>query len=304
MRALITGATGLIGARLVRALGGARVLVRSPDAARRRLGPGVEALPWDTGREVPAGALDGVDAVFHLAGEPVAEGRWTDRRKARILESRVEGTRAVVAAIRAADRRPTVLVNASAVGVYGSRGDELLDESSAAGDGFLADVCRLWEREAMAAADLGVRVVTARISVVLATDGGALGKMLPIFRAGLGGPIGSGAQWMPWAHVDDVVGLLLHAAATPAITGPLDVCAPDPVRQRDFARALARAVHRPGFLPTPALALRVAFGEMSSVLLGSQRAIPRIARETGYRFQHPDLDEALADLVDRPPASH
>ena len=303
MRALITGATGLIGARLVRALGGARVLARSPEAAERRLGAGVEALPWDTGRGVPPGALDGVDAVFHLAGESVADGRWTAARKARILESRVEGTRAIVEAIRRADQRPPVLVSASAVGIYGSRGDDELDESSAPGDGFLAEVCRQWEREAMAAAELGVRVVTPRIGVVLAANGGALGKMLPLFRAGLGGPIGSGKQWLAWAHVDDLVGLLVHAASTPSLAGPMNACAPEPVRQRDFAHSLARAVHRPGVLPTPALALKVAFGEMSEVLLGSQRVIPRVARESGFAYAHPDLDAALVDLVAEPRAS-
>jgi hypothetical protein len=299
MKALVTGATGLIGAELVRALGGARVLSRSPAAAERALGPGTEALPWDTGRELPAGALDGVDVVVHLAGESVADGRWSAERKARILESRALGTRAVVAAIRRAERRPRVLVSASAVGYYGSRGDELLDEGSAPGDGFLADVCRLWEREAMAAAELGVRVVTPRLGVVLAPRGGALGKMLPAFRAGVGGPLGSGAQWMAWVHLDDAVGLLARAVEDEALSGPVNVCAPEPARQRDFARALGRALHRPAVIPTPAIALKLAFGEMSEVLLGSQRAVPRAALAAGHVFRHADLDAALADLVGR-----
>lgn len=297
MRALVTGATGTVGNKLVRALGEARVLARSPDAARKKLGP-VEVLPWDTGAPVPPGALDGIDAVFHLAGEPIAEGRWTDARKSRIRESRVAGTRAIVDAIRRADRRPLVLVSASAVGVYGSRGDEHLDEGSAPGEGFLADVCRAWEREALAATELGVRVVVARLGVVLDPRGGALAKMLPLFRAGLGGPLGSGRQWMSWVHVDDVVGLLLHVATRPEVSGPVNVCAPEPVRQRDFAHALAHSLHRPGIVPTPALALRVAFGEMAEVLLDSQHVAPAVARSTGYRFRFERLGDALGAVVD------
>lgn len=237
---------------------------------------------------MPPAALEGVDAVFHLAGEPVADGRWTASRKARILESRVEGTRAIVRGDpprAAAPRRARQRVGRRLVRVARRRRPRRVLPP---GEGFLADVCRLWEREALAAEELGVRVVArGTIGVVLARDGGAIAKMLPVFRAGLGGPLGNGRQWMPWAHVGDVVGLLVHAATTPSLRGPVNLCAPEPARQRDFARALARAVHRPGVVPTPAFALKLAFGEMAEVLLGSQRVVPRVAREAGYTSATP-----------------
>jgi uncharacterized protein (TIGR01777 family) len=299
MRALITGATGTIGQRLVTELGGdALVLSRDPDRAARDLGTRATSRTrvkaW-SGRE-PVD-LEGVEAVFHLAGEPVAEGRWSDEKKRRIRDSRVDGTRAIVQSIAQAERKPRVLVCASAVGYYGSRGDELLTEASAPGEGFLPDVCRAWEDEARGAEAHGVRVVSVRIGVVLAREGGALPRMLPVFRAGLAGKLGSGTQWMPWIHVEDVIGLFLHAATNATVEGPMNAAAPELVTNRTFTKALARALHRPAIFAAPRALLGLALGETASVVLASQRVVPERALETGYRFRYPSLARALDDLV-------
>ena len=225
----------------------------------------------------------------------------TRARKLEIRKSRVDGTRRVVEALRdARGSRPRTLVSASAVAVYGSRGDERLTEESPKGEGFLADICHEWENEALAAKALGVRVVCVRIGLVLAREGGALATMRPAFVAGLGGVIGTGRQWMPWIHVADVVGLLLHAARTPEVTDALNVTAPAPTTNRAFTNALAHAVHRPAFFRVPELALRVLVGDLTDVMTASQRVLPKKAGDTGYRFQFEALEDALADL-ERPP---
>lgn len=298
MRALVTGATGLLGRALVARLPSPRVLSRDPASAERQLGQ-VRALPWDPAREpAPAAALEGVEAVFHLAAESLAEGRWSAERKRRIRDSRVLGTRNLVAGLAAMPgARPRVLVSASAVGYYGDRGDEELDEHAPAGEGFLAEVCAAWEREAQAATALGVRVVCVRSGVVLAPGGGALARMLPAFRLGAGGPLGGGTQWMPWIHRDDAVGLFLHASREEAIEGPLNAVSPQPVTNAAFTRALGAALHRPAVVPIPRAALRIVFGEMSSVLFESQRVAPRVAERTGYRFVHPELAGALRSAL-------
>jgi uncharacterized protein (TIGR01777 family) len=295
MNVLLTGATGTIGRRLVARLPGARVLSRSPERATAALG-GVRALPWDGRSVVAPGTLEGVDAVVHLAGEPVAEGRWTPAKKQSIRESRVLGTRALVESLRASGTRPRVLVCASAVGFYGDRGDEVLDEGSPAGKGFLSDVCAAWEAEASAASALGLRVLSLRIGLVLDREGGALARMLTPFRFGLGGPMGDGRQWLPWIHVEDVVGLVLHALEHD-VSGAMNAVGPEPVRQVDFARALGRLLGVPAFLKAPRFALRAAFGEMADVLLASQRALPAKAMASGYTFRHPALAGALEDLL-------
>jgi hypothetical protein len=299
MRTFVTGGTGLIGRALLRRLSEpAVVLSRAERPAARPVGAG-ELLRWDplTGPPPPQ-ALRGAEVVFNLMGEPAAEGRWTADRKRRIRDSRVVGTRNLVAGLAALDRRPRVLVSASAVGYYGDRGDEILDESSSRGEGFLADVCVDWEREAMAAEGLGVRVVCVRIGLVMTPEGGALGKMLPAFRLGAGGRLGSGRQWMPWIHLDDVVGLLLHAAANESMRGALNGTAPAPATNAEFTAALGRALHRPALLPVPAFALQAAFGEMSGMLMASQRALPKRALASGYAFAHPGLDGALRALLE------
>ena len=294
MKTLLTGATGLIGREVVGRLESAVVLSRDPEQARRRL-PGLEVHTWaPEAGPPPAGAFHGVEVVFNLTGEPVAEGRWTDERKQRIRDSRVLGTRNLVAGLAGLKSRPQVLVSASAVGYYGDRGNEALDETSAPGDGFLADVCVEWEREALAAERLGIRVVCVRTGIVLVRGGGALAKMLAPFGMGAGGKLGSGRQWMPWIHLDDEIGILLHAMKDARIHGAINAVGPRPVTNSEFTRALAHAMHRPAFLAVPKTALRLAFGEMSEIMTASQRVLPTEAERTGYTFKHPELAGALA----------
>jgi uncharacterized protein (TIGR01777 family) len=239
-----------------------------------------------------------LDAVVHLLGEPVV-GRWTRAKREAILSSRVDGTRRLIEAIEALSpaRRPRVLVSASAIGFYGDRGDEALAEGSSAGSDFLADVCVQWEREAARAESLGVRTVMLRIGIVLSRRGGALEAMLPAFRMGLGGTMGSGSQWWPWIHIEDLVGLARFAVDHEDIRGPLNATAPEPVQQREFAATLARVLARPAFLPAPAFALRAALGAFSQELLASRRVLPERARKGGFSFRFPRLEDSLRDLL-------
>ncbi|MFM7291442.1 MAG: TIGR01777 family oxidoreductase [Planctomycetia bacterium] len=299
MKALVTGATGFVGPRLLRLLDAPVVLSRNPERARAALGPLAGPLyRWDPMQgPPPAEAFEGVDVVLHLAGESVAEGRWTAAQKARIRDSRVVGTRHLVAGIAQAAVKPRVFVSASAVGYYGDRGDEELTESTAPADDFLARVCVEWEREAVAAERHGVRVVTARTGIVLGAGGGALGKMLTPFKLGAGGPLGNGRQWMPWIHVADLARLYLHAAEHESIRGPMNAVAPHPVRNSEFTKALGRQLHRPAFMPAPYLGLRLLFGEFAKVLFASQRVIPRVALDTGFVFQYPEIAAALREIL-------
>ena len=298
----MTGATGPIGSRLVAILrrrgDDVTVLTRNPAKARDAL-EGVEAVGWDPmSGPAPAEALAGRDGVVHLAGETVAQ-RWNDDSRARIHASRETGTRNLVAGLRALadDQRPGVLVSSSAVGYYGKHGNEVVDESFGPGDDFLARVCVAWEREAQAAAELGVRVTSIRTGVVLSPDGGALEKMLPFFKLGVGGPVAGGEQWMPWIHIDDVVGLYVAALDRDAWTGAVNGSAPEPVTNKEFSRRLGKALHRPAFAPVPGFAVRLLYGEMAEIVTEGQRAVPKRPLELGYAFRHPDLDEALADAV-------
>lgn len=296
MRVFITGATGLVGRALADELlaAGHEVVALS-----RSLSPGlpsrVTAVTGDPAVRGPwLDELRRCDACVNLAGEPVAEGRWSAAKKARIRESRVRGTRTVAEAV--AEGGPRVLVNGSAVGFYGSRGDEELTEASAPGQGFLADVCREWE-EAAAPARARARVVLLRTGIVLAADGGALPSMALPFKLFAGGPIGDGAFWQPWIHLDDEVGLVTWALGDERVEGPLNAAAPAPERNRDLARAIGRALHRPALLPTPLLAIRLAVGEMAEVVTSSQRVLPRKAQDLGYRFLFPEIQPALDDLL-------
>jgi uncharacterized protein (TIGR01777 family) len=298
----MTGATGLIGSALVSALGarGAAITVlsRDPDHARERLRASaahapVEALRWDAAREpAPSRALAGADAVVNLAGEPVAQ-RWTASAKRAIRDSRVAGTRNLVAGIRACEPRPRTLVSASAVGYYGPHGEEPLDEDAPPGADFLAQVCVAWETEAAEAGALGARVACLRTGVVLARRGGALARMLTPFRLGLGGPVAGGRQYMSWIHIDDHVAVLLAALEDERFSGPINATAPEPVSNGEFTKALARVVRRPAVMPVPGLALRAMYGEMSQVITTGVRALPAKALVLGFDFRHPRLREAL-----------
>jgi uncharacterized protein (TIGR01777 family) len=298
MRITITGATGLIGRRLVRELQArgdeVTALSRDPDRATDALG--VEAAAWDPENErAPLAALAGRDAVVHLAGEDVGQ-RWTAATKAKILASREHGTRNLVHGMLDAEPRPGVLVCASAAGFYGARGDEPVDEWQPPANDWLAQVCVRWENQADAA-KVGMRVVKVRTGIVLDAGGGALAKMLPPFKAGVGGPIGGGKQYMPWIHRDDLVGIYLAAIDAPAFAGTINASAPNPVTNKEFTRTLGSALHRPAVAPVPAITLKVMYGEMAQIVLTGVRMVPARAGELGYEFIHPDLDEALRDTL-------
>ncbi|MDX1962176.1 MAG: TIGR01777 family oxidoreductase, partial [Pirellulales bacterium] len=287
------------GPRLLRLLEQPTVLTRNPVKARQSLGDlAGNCQGWDLLKEpAPVAALDGADVVFHLAGESVAGGRWTSARKQAIRDTRVTGTNNLVAGLAKCAQKPRVLVSASAVGYYGDRGDEILNEQSPPASDYLAEVCLAWEEAALQAEKLGIRVVTARIGIVLGKNGGALAQMLPPFRWGVGGPLGNGKMWMPWVHIDDLAGLLLHAAEHEGISGAMNAVAPNAVRNAEFTKALAAALHRPAFLPIPYFGLRVLFGEFAKILFASQHVVPQVANQTGYEFLYPTIESALAEVI-------
>lgn len=303
MRVVVVGGTGFIGASLVGEFvrTGAEVVVltrQREHTARRLLGrDDVAIVQWAPEGGVPLSALRGAEVVVNLAGSTIAQ-RWTAGTKRLILASRLAATDAIVAGLKElpAAERPQTLINSSAVGYYGPRGDEIVTEEAAAGTDFLADVCRRWEEAALGAEAAGVRVVLLRTGLVLG-DGGALRQMMLPFRFFVGGPLGSGLQWMPWIHIDDCVGIIRFAAENDALHGPVNVSAPQPVRNRDFARALGKAMGRPAFFPAPAFAMRLVLGEMAVMVLTGQRAVPRAALDAGYEFKHTDLDATLRDVV-------
>lgn len=314
MRVFVTGASGFIGKRLLRELlrRGDRVVALTRRRANLReassdtggSGDGrLTVVEGDPGRAGPwQQALAGCDAVVTLAGEPIVGERWTEEFKRRVRDSRVEGMRRLGEALAACPEaeRPKVLVGASAVGIYGSRGDEVLDEDASPGHDFVAELCADWEAQARTAATPhGVRVTLLRIGVVLGLGGGMMAKVLPAFRAFVGGPLGDGKQWLPWVHIDDVVGAILWALDTPASAsrGSLNLAAPQPVRMREFADTLGAVLHRPALLPVPRFAVKLLLGEGAKVALTSQRVLPKRLQELGYTFRHPELRAALTDLV-------
>lgn len=314
MRVVLTGGTGLIGMGLAESLlargDQVSVISRDADRARRQLGARVDVVAGDPVEPGPwQGALAGADAVVSLAGEPVGHRRWNAQFRQRIRDSRVDATRFVVEAIAAAEpaRRPRVLISASGIDYYPSAldlaahadigDDDDIDESTPPGDSFLARVCRDWEREAFEATALGVRVVTARIGLVLAPRGDALARLVLPFKLFAGGPIGSGRQWTSWIHIEDVIGALEHALDRDDVVGPMNVVAPGTVRNRDFARALGRALHRPSWFRAPGFAVRLVVGELAEYALSGRRVVPARLLNTGFSFRHPDIAGALADLL-------
>jgi uncharacterized protein len=305
MRVVVTGATGLIGRAVIAALldrgDEAVALSRDERRAREVLGQGVEAHAWPapTEQHPPESALAGADAVVHLLGEPVAQ-RWTAQSKAAIRNSRVAGTRNLVGALlaMAPEARPTVLVSQSATGFYGPRDDQPVTEEAPAGHDFLAEVVVAWEREALEAAT-ELRVVLTRTGVVLSGSGGALAKMLPFFRLGIGGPVAGGRQYVPWIHLDDVVGVMLFCLDSSQAGGPVNLTAPNPVTNADLSRTLGRVLKRPAVLPVPAMALKVLYGEMAQIVTTGQRVLPARLEQLGYPFRHPELEAALRDVLGR-----
>ncbi|HZN14892.1 MAG TPA: TIGR01777 family oxidoreductase [Acidimicrobiales bacterium] len=296
MRVAVTGSHGLIGTALVERLtadGHAVVrLVRNAPSAP-------DEVRWDPNAgEIDGPSLEGLDAAVHLAGEGVAEKRWSAAQKARILDSRVNGTTTLATALAALAAKPAVLVSGSAIGYYGERGDEVLTEESSRGTGFLSGVCEAWERATAPAEAAGIRVVHIRTGIVLTKRGGALKRQLPLFKLGVGGRLGSGRQWMSWISLDDEVGAIVHAITTPSLSGGVNLTAPNPVTNRDFTKAMGRAVHRPTVLPVPKLGLNLILGsELTGDLLASARIIPAKLTESGYRHVHPTIDDALGAVV-------
>jgi uncharacterized protein len=300
LRVTVTGATGLIGPQLIAALHGLgaeiTVLSRDPARAERTL-DGVSAVGWDLMEEAaPAAALAGRDAVVHLAGEPVAQ-RWSTSAKRAIRASRVLGTRNLIEGISQAEQPPAVLVSSSAIGYYGAHGEEPLDEDAPPGDDFLAEVCVEWETESARAAELGLRVVQVRTGVVLDSGGGALSKMLPPFRMGIGGPVAGGRQYISWIHTGDLVGMMLAALQDERWSGPVNATAPEPLPNGDFSRVLGKVLHRPALLPVPGAALRLLYGEMAEIVTSGARVVPAKALVLGYEFHHPQLEEALSSAI-------
>ena len=298
MRITLSGATGFLGRHLVARLckegHSVCLLTRRPITG---LPSGVETYIWNPPKVAPAPeALENSDAVIHLAGATVNQ-RWTTESKNLLRSSRLDSTRSLVQAISTLSRRPSLLLSASATGVYGSRGDEILTEASSPGEGFLADLSVDWEHEANLARSLGMRVHCLRTGVVLGSDGGALPSMLPVFRLGIGGRLGNGQQWMSWIHLDDWVGGVLHLLKANLPSGPVNLTASEPVRNAEFTIMLGKTLHRPAFLVVPDLALKLLFGEMSSVLLGSQRVSPELILKSGYEFRYPALESGLRSLL-------
>ena len=302
MATLITGGSGFVGHELCRRLGQVTITSRNRDAALKKFRKAnqevKDVIQWDASTDVielPQHAQ--YSSVVNLMGESIAEGRWSAKKKQRILSSRVEGTRRLVEGIVESGKLPEVFVSASAIGIYGDAGEAVVEETGTHGSGFLADVCVQWEQEAMRLQEHGVRVVCLRIGIVLGRQGGALKKMIPLFRIGLGGKLGTGKQWVAWIHVDDLVSLILWSIQNRSVSGPVNATAPNPVRNKELTKVLAATLKRPAFLPAPKFALRMVLGEFAESLFFSQRVVPAVALNQGFQFRFSDIESAIKDAV-------
>jgi uncharacterized protein (TIGR01777 family) len=303
MKLIIAGGTGFIGSRLCNQLDrqghSLTILTRSVSAADSPNKTTILCQPgspgtWERNLEE---AIDGADGVINLAGEPIAGKRWSEAQKKKLRKSRIDTTRALATAIGKAKKKPALLLNASAVGYYGPRGNEVITEESGPGGDFLAGLCSDWENEAKRAESYGVRVIRLRTGIVLGKGGGALAKMVPPFKLFIGGPLGSGKQWMPWIHLEDEIGMIQFLMENSNAHGAVNACAPNPVTMKEFCRTLGSVLNRPCWAPVPAFALRLLLGEMAEMLLTGQRAVPAAAERLGYRFRHPELREALENIL-------
>lgn len=301
MRILVTGASGFVGQRVVKELLKNKhevvVLTRNIAKSALNLGSHCKFVQWDAVSVPPLSAFEGVEGVINLMGESIADKRWDDAQKQKIHDSRINGTHLLIKAISELAKKPKVLVSASGIGIYGNRDAEVITETSTTGNDFLANLCKEWEAEAFKAKDLGLRVAVVRTGVVLGRNGGALKKMLPIFKLGLGGPVGSGKQYMSWIHVDDLASIYVEAINNASIEGAVNGTAPYPATNKEFTKALGKALHRPAFMPVPTFALKSAFGEMSSVLLEGQKVLPTKIKEKKFRFHYPTLEMALKETA-------
>ncbi len=305
MKILVTGATGFVGKVLLKVLQKRGhdivVLTRNVEAAGSKIPVHCRAHEWDPAASLPPNeALDGVEAVVHLAGENIAGGRWTARRKRMISDSRVISTRHLVQAMERMDTKPRVFVSASAIGIYGDAGDSLLTEESPLAEGFLAEVCKDWENEIFKAKNSGIRTVALRTGVVLGNDGGAMDKMLPPFRMGLGGPLGNGRQWMSWIHILDLAHMYIHAIENDSVEGAYNAVSPQPEQNTQFTKTLGECLNRPAILPVPGFALKLVFGEMAEILLASQKVSAEKIINTGFVFGFPELPSALKEITEHP----
>lgn len=297
MKFLITGATGFIGQPLVQTLLDSGHAVNYLGRQRSKILDSRAAFwCWQTGEEPPLNCMGQLDAIVHLAGEPILQ-RWTEEARKRIWDSRIQGTELLVRAVSRLKHKPAALVSASAIGFYGDRGDEILTEKSPRGDGFLADLCSQWEAEALAAREFGVRVAAVRVGLVLGASGGTLKAIVPIFRAGLGGRLGNGGQWMSWIGLRDLIRVFVFAATNASVDGPVNGTSPQPVTNAEFTRTLANCLRRPAFFAVPAAALRLAYGELGSHILDSARVLPEGAERLGFRFEEPDLAQCLENIL-------
>ena len=299
MKVLITGGTGFVGRRLIAKLDHCIVTTRDAALARQRLGEAIDGtIEWKSSTQpLQLSPLTKLSAVVNLMGESIAEGRWNDAKKKMIRSSRVDATNRLVESILKLNSLPEVVVSASAVGIYGDCGEDVVTEDRGPGEGFLADVCVDWEQATQPLTDAGIRVVTLRIGIVLGAEGGALAKLIPIFKVGAGGRLGSGRQYVPWIHIDDLVALILWSINTPTVSGPINATSPNPVRNLEMTSVLARAVKRPAIFPVPTFGLKLAVGEFADSLMASQQVVPNVALAAGFQFQYPNIDLAIQDIV-------